>query len=109
MEFDNDKTFYTETMARLLTEQERYDSAAEVYRYLLEQAPHRKDLEEALDNVLSAIPEGVGNWETVSGLIERWITLTLRYKALRRLQQLAIRRTGGVRPEEWKWSEGHEK
>lgn len=109
MEFDNDKMFYTETMARLLTKQGRYDSAAEVYRYLLEQAPHRKDLEEALDNVLSLIPEGAGNWETVCGPIERWITLTLRYKALRRLQQLPIRRTGGDRPGEWKWSEGHEK
>jgi hypothetical protein len=102
VELDNDKTFYTETMARLLTDQGRYDSAAKVYRYLLDQAPHRKDLKEALDNVLSSIPEGAERWVAVSALIERWITLTLRYKTLRQLQQLPTRPTRGDRPGEWK-------
>lgn len=90
MEFETDKTFYTETMARLLTQQGRYDRAAEVYRYLLEQSPHRKDLGQALEQVLSCIPEGAEKREALSGLIKRWVTLMLRAKTLRQLQKLSL-------------------
>lgn len=98
MEFDNDKTFYTETMARLLTQQGRVDRAVEVYRYLLNQNPHRKDLEQALDTLLSAVPEETMRWERVRGQVERWATLMLRYKTLRQLQRLSLPPTEDDRP-----------
>jgi hypothetical protein len=90
VEFETDKTFYTETMARLLTQQGRYDRAAEVYRYLWEQSPHRKDLGQALEQVLSCIPQGAEKRDVLSGLIKRWVTLMLRAKALRQLQNLSL-------------------
>jgi len=98
VDFDTDKTFYTETMARLLTRQGRFDRAADVYRYLLEQTPHRKELERALADVLSAIPAESARWENAGGLIERWVTLMLRCKALRRLQQMQMCRNSSNRP-----------
>lgn len=97
MDFDNDKTFYTETMAKLLSQQGRYERAAEVYRHLLEQTPHREDLEQALDNVLCAIPKATARWERIQGLIERWVTQVLRYKVLRQLQHISIRKIGEKR------------
>jgi predicted Zn-dependent protease len=92
VDFDTDKTFYTETMARLLFQQGRYNRAAEVYRYLLAETPHRKDLEQALNNALSAIPKATVRWERIQGLIECWVAQMLRYKVLRQLQNLSIRK-----------------
>ncbi|WP_419655582.1 hypothetical protein Dvar_46730 [Desulfosarcina variabilis str. Montpellier] len=100
MDFDNDKTFYTETMARLLYQQGRYESAAEVYRYLLTQSPHRKDLAKALDTALCARPKSSVHRERIQNLIERWVTQLLRYKALRQLQQLSIFKATDKRPSE---------
>lgn len=100
MALDDDKTFYTETMARLLTQQGRYQRAAEVYRYLLEQTPHRADLEKALATVLSLTPKGAENWGAVSGLVESWVTLMLKYKTLLRLQRLSIPHPAGQRSDE---------
>jgi Arc/MetJ-type ribon-helix-helix transcriptional regulator len=97
---NNDKTFYTETMARLLTRQGRYDSAAEVYHYLLERQPHRLDFKQALEEVLARIPQGADNWEAVSQRVDRWVTLMLRHKALRQLQQLSIPQVGDKRQSE---------
>lgn len=100
MEFDDDKTFYTETMARLLCQQGQYDRAAEVYRYLLAQSPHRKDLEKELDTALCAKPKATIHRERIQELIERWVTQMLRYKALRQLQQLSIFKAADKRPDE---------
>ena len=97
---DDDKTFYTETMARLLCQQGRYDRAAEVYRYLLAQSPYRKDLEKALETALCAKPRTTTHREGIQELIERWVTQMLRYKALRQLQQLSIFKATDKRPGE---------
>lgn len=97
MKFDNDKIFYTETMARLLTRQGRYESAAEVYHHLLSQQPHRKDLRKALEEIVSLIPEGTENWEAASCLIDRWVTLMVRYNAFRQLKQRSISGAGDKR------------
>ena len=90
MDLDGDKTFYTETMARLLAGQGKYDRAAEVYRYLLERTPHRRDLEQELSEVLCAVAEPVVSWESVRGLIERWVTMLLRRRTLEQLQKLSM-------------------
>ncbi len=90
MDLYNDKTFYTATMARLLTQQGRYLRAAEVYRYLLHHQPDRRDLKDALDKLVPLISTGIEKWGSVTDLIERWVMLTLRYRALRRLQRLSI-------------------
>lgn len=85
---DDDKTFYTETMARLHADQGRYDAAARIYRYLLDQTPDRTDLAQALETVLSMIPQGADKWEDVSGLIERWARMVIRQKALKQIDGL---------------------
>jgi tetratricopeptide (TPR) repeat protein len=90
MNVDGDKTFYTATMARVYTDQGRYDEAARIYRYLLEQSPDRSDLQQALQAVLSLMPDVPVQWEGVSALLERWILLILRRNALRRCQQIKI-------------------
>ena len=90
MDLDGDKTFYTETMARLLAGQGKYDRAAAVYRYLLDRTPDRRDLEQELTEVLSAVAEPVLRWESVRGLIERWVTMLLRLRTLAQLQKLSM-------------------
>ncbi len=91
MGMDVDKTFYTVTMARVLTGQGRYEAAARIYRYLLDQTPDQADLRQALDKVSSMLPEVSEQWHDVADLIERWVRLTLRHKALRRLQRIRLR------------------
>jgi len=91
MDMDMDKTFYTVTMARVLTGQGRYEAAARIYRYLLDQTPDQADLRQALDKVSSMLPEVSEQWHDVADLIERWVQLTLRHKALRQLQRIRLR------------------
>ena len=90
MDNDGDKTFYTVTMARVYADQGRYEAAARIYRYLLDQTPDRSDLKQALDAVLSKLPETPKQWKDVAGLVERWAGLMLRLNALRRLQRTRI-------------------
>ncbi|BBO66149.1 hypothetical protein DSCA_00790 [Desulfosarcina alkanivorans] len=97
MDMDGDKTFYTMTMARVYADQGRYEEAARIYRYLLDQTPDRTDLRQALDAVSSMLPEADGQWRDLTGLVEQWVRLILRQKALRRLQQICISTTGADR------------
>lgn len=90
MDNDGDKTFYTVTMARVYADQGRFDAAARIYRYLLDQTPDRSDLKQALNAVLSKLPETPRQWNDVAGLVERWVGLMIRRKALRQLQQTPI-------------------
>lgn len=93
MEMDADRTFYTETMARVYTGQGKYEEAARIYRYLLEQTPDRGDLRQALDAVSSMMPETPGGWSELSVLVERWVRLMLRHNSLRRLQRTPMQAT----------------
>jgi hypothetical protein len=86
---EDDKTFYTETMARLHASQGRHDSAVRIYRHLMEQHPDRTDLKKALEDALSAMAEAAGKWETVGDLVEQWVRLIVRQRALRRMNGLA--------------------
>ena len=85
-----DKPFYTVTMARVYADQGRYEEAARIYRYLLDQTPDRSDLRQALEAVTSMLPDAPSDWQEVSGLIERWVRLMVRQNTLRRLQTCRI-------------------
>jgi tetratricopeptide (TPR) repeat protein len=87
---DTDRTFYTVTMARVYADQGRYEEAARIYRYLLDQTPDRADLKQALEAVLSMLPETSGRWHDVAGLIERWVGLIFRQNELRRLKRIRV-------------------
>lgn len=90
MRVDEDKTFYTETMARVYTDQGRYEAAARIYRYLLDRKPDRPDLQNALDDVLAKLPEAPCCWADIAGSVERWARLMLQTHALRRLQRTPL-------------------
>lgn len=92
MELTGDKTFYTVTMARVYADQGKYEEAARIYRYLLDQTPDRSDLRQALEAVTSELPDTPGHRHDISGLIERWVRLTVRHNALRRLKQCRIQK-----------------
>lgn len=95
MALEEDKTFYTVTMARVHANQGRYGEAARIYRYLLDQTPDRVDLKQALDTVLSMLPEVPIQWYDVTGLVQRWVRLMLRQNELRRLQKIRIQAVDG--------------
>ena len=90
MNADEDKTFYTVTMARVYANQGRNEEAARIYRYLLDRTPDRRDLQNALDDVLAKLPETPGDWADIAGSVERWVGLMLRYNALRKLQRTRL-------------------
>jgi tetratricopeptide (TPR) repeat protein len=95
MDMDADRTFYTVTMARVYADQGRYEEAARIYRYLIDQTPDRADLRQSLDAVLSRMPETGGRWRDIAGLIERWVGLILRQNELRRLKRIRVQSTDG--------------
>jgi hypothetical protein len=90
MKMVDDKTFYTTTMARVYTHQGRYEAAAQIYRYLLEQTPERADLRVALAEVTAMLPASPAQWTAVSDLIERWVRIMLRARELQRLQRIRV-------------------
>ena len=90
MEINGDKTFYTVTMARVYADQGRFEEAARIYRYLLDQTPDRSDLRQALGEVTSMLPDTPSDWDDVSDLIERWVRLMVRQNALRGLQKCRV-------------------
>jgi hypothetical protein len=87
MPIDSDETFYTATMARLHTDQGRYEEAAKIYRYLLEKEPERIDLQTDLNAVLEKQQQAKMNWEDVRPTVEQWVGLVLGLDALGRLRK----------------------
>jgi hypothetical protein len=90
MRVDEDKTFYTVTMARVHADQGRYEAAARIYRYLLDRNPDRPDLQHALDDVLAKLPDAPRCWVDIAGSVERWIDLMLQTNALRKLERTRL-------------------
>ena len=90
MQSDGDKTFYTVTMANVYADQGRYEEAARIYRYLLDQTPDRLDLQMALDEVAAKLPEAPRQWQDVSGLVARWVKLILASNRLGQLQRMGV-------------------
>ena len=90
LENDGDRTFYTVTMAKVYADQGRFDEAAGIYRYLLDQTPDRTDLQKALAEVSANLPEVPRQWQDVSPLVERWVTMILSRNRLEQLQRTAL-------------------
>jgi len=87
---NGDKTFYTVTMANVYADQGRYEEAARIYRYLLDQTPDRLDLQKALDEVSAKLPEASRQWRDLSGLVERWVKMILTCNRLGQLQRTGL-------------------
>ena len=80
--------FYTHTMAQVYTQQGHYDKAAEIYRYLLDREPERRDIQEALADIEEKIGEGRGGSDrNLIPLFRQWIDLAMRYNRLLRLKK----------------------
>ncbi len=85
----DDKAFYTATMARVYASQGYYDRAADIYRYLLEKAPDRQDLQKALAEVELEINKNQPTLPpNLSLLLDKWVKLLIRYKRLQKLKKL---------------------
>ncbi len=79
--------FYTVSMARLCARQGYLEKSAEIYRFLLETEPDRKDLQEALADVEARLSTAAeppaaavssatkGEPGRLEGLIQQWIGL----------------------------------
>jgi len=84
-----DPDFFTVTMARVYEDQGHWEKAAEIYRYLLEQEPERKDIADALAQVEKRLDEGITKTaDDLTPLISEWIHLMFRYKRLQKLRRL---------------------
>ena len=84
-----DLDFYTVTMARVYEDQGHFEKAAEIYRYLLKQAPERKDIADALAEAEKRLDAGITkSADDLTPLIGEWIHLMFRYKRLQKLRQL---------------------
>ncbi len=83
---NNDKVFYTKTMAKIYADQSNLGKAAEIYRYLLEREPGRQDLIDALSEIEKKLfekdPEGLVK------LFSKWVDLLLKHYGLQKLKRL---------------------
>ena len=86
MDIDEDKTYYTVTMARVHAQQGNLEEARRVYRYLLEKEPGRPDLVEALEE-LEARGDDPGR-ENLLPLFREWLDLIFRYNKTQKLKKL---------------------
>lgn len=81
--------FYTATMAKVYSEQEHWDKAAEIYRHLLAQEPERDDFLEALAEVENkAKQKRQKSLEDLDALFHQWFDLMFKYKNLLKLRAL---------------------
>ena len=83
---NNDKVFYTKTMAKIYADQGNLGKAAEIYRYLLELEPGRKDLIDALSEVEKRLFEK--DPEDLVKLFSNWVDLLLKHHGLHKLKKL---------------------
>lgn len=84
-----DDIFYTKTMAKVYADQGRLDQAAEIYRYLLDKEPQRRDLIDALAEIdkkrFNKDPQGLDE------LFGTWIDLLFVHNRLQKLKKLKRR------------------
>lgn len=83
---NNDKVFYTKTMAKIYADQGNLWKAAEIYRYLLELEPGRQDLIDALSEVDKRLFEK--DPEDLVKLFSKWVDLLLKHYGLHKLKKL---------------------
>jgi len=78
--------FKTETMARILQKQGKSAEAAEIYRFLVDQKPHREDLRVTLAR-LEKLSSGISPQHLVE-LFSTWLDLLFLERRLDKLNQL---------------------
>ncbi len=83
---NNDKVFYTKTMAKIYADQGNLGKAAEIYRYLLELEPGRQDLIDTLSEVDKRLFEK--DPEDLVKLFSKWVDLLLKHYGLHKLKKL---------------------
>jgi len=77
--------FYTRTMAKVYIDQGNLLKAAEIYRYLLESEPERRDLKDALSEIERKLNEK--SPDDLIKLFNRWMDLLLKYHNVRKLMR----------------------
>ena len=84
----HDNDFYTATLAKVYEDQGHWEKAAEIYRYLLEQEPDRKDFAKALAETNRKMDEVINKTpDDLIPLFREWIDLLLRYSRLQKLRK----------------------
>ena len=78
-----DDVFYTRTMAKVYADQGNLLKAAEIYRYLLECEPERRDLMDALSEIERKLNEK--SPEDLIKLFNGWVDLLLKYHNVQKL------------------------
>jgi len=73
-------------MAKVYADQGNWDKAAEIYRYLLEREPERRDFIHALSEIEEKRLDN--NAERLSSLLRQWVELSLKYNVLQKLKKL---------------------
>ena len=76
--------FYTRTMAKVYIDQGNLLKAAEIYRYLLESEPERRDLKDALFEIERKLNEK--SPDDLIKLFNRWMDLLLKYHNVQKLK-----------------------
>jgi hypothetical protein len=80
---------YTETMAKGYADQGHWAKAAEIYQYLVQLEPERKDLADALAEAQNKMEENPGKRpEELVPLFQEWIELLLQHEKLEKLKRL---------------------
>jgi len=95
IEMQEDKTFYTVTMASLLARQGKLEEAARIYRFLLEQTPDRADIRQRLEELLERRPCQHADLDRILPLVKKWVQLLLKQKELSRLKALHMKKGAG--------------
>jgi hypothetical protein len=82
--------FYTETMAKVYTDQGYLEKAAKIYRYLLGREPDRQDLAGKLLEIEKQIngENHTGKTYLVS-LFSQWVDLVLKNNKLKKLKKVS--------------------
>jgi hypothetical protein len=73
-------------MAKVYEDQGNLLKAAEIYRYLLEGEPERRDLKDALSEIEKKLNETSG--DDLVNLFGRWVDLLLKYHNVQKLMRL---------------------
>jgi hypothetical protein len=78
-----DDVFYTRTMAKVYADQGNLLKAAEIYRYLLECEPERRNLMDALSEIEEKLNEK--SPDELIKLFNMWVDLLLKHHNVQKL------------------------
>ncbi len=80
---NKDDVFNTRTMAKVYADQGNLLKAAEIYRYLLEREPERRDLMDALSEIEEKLNEK--SPDELIKLFNLWVDLLLKHHNVQKL------------------------